>query len=106
MIKTSGYRVSPGEIEEIVHASDLIHEAAAIGLPHPTLGQAVLLIYHAKDDLHEANQLLSYCKQNLPLYMVPHKLIYMNPLPKNANGKIDRSSLKNQHLELFNDINT
>jgi acyl-CoA ligase (AMP-forming) (exosortase A-associated) len=106
MIKTSGYRVSPGEIEEIVHTSDLIHEAAAIGLAHPTLGQAILLVYHAKDEQHEANQLLSYCKQNLPLYMVPHKLIHMNPLPKNANGKIDRSSLKNQHLELFNNTNT
>jgi acyl-CoA ligase (AMP-forming) (exosortase A-associated) len=103
MIKTSGYRVSPDEIEEIIHASELVHEAAAIGLPHPTLGHAILLIYHAKAEQHEVNQLLSYCKQNLPLYMVPHKLIHMNPLPKNGNGKIDRSSLKNQHLELFND---
>jgi acyl-coenzyme A synthetase/AMP-(fatty) acid ligase len=44
MIKTSGYRVSPTEIEEIVFATGLISDAAAVGVPHPTLGQAVALV--------------------------------------------------------------
>jgi len=105
MIKTSGYRVSPGEIEEIIYASEFVHDVAAIGLPHPTLGQAILLIYHAKDPQHESSTLLAFCKKNLPLYMVPHKLIHLSALPKNPNGKIDRSTLKKQHIDLFEENN-
>lgn len=105
MIKTSGYRVSPGEIEEIVHASELVHEVAALGLPHPTLGHAILLVYQVNDERHDIETLLAFCKKNLPLYMVPHKFISMSTLPKNANGKIDRSTLKNRHLDLF-DVTT
>ena len=44
MIKTSGYRVSPTEIEEVIYGTELVGEAAAIGVPHPVLGQAIILI--------------------------------------------------------------
>src|SRR6266850_403624 len=44
MIKTSGYRVSPSEIEEVVFATGLVADAAAVGVPHPALGQAIALI--------------------------------------------------------------
>ncbi|MEZ5571805.1 MAG: acyl-CoA ligase (AMP-forming), exosortase A system-associated [Halioglobus sp.] len=44
MIKTSGYRVSPTEVEEIAYASELVAAAAALGLPHAALGQAILLV--------------------------------------------------------------
>ena len=44
MIKVSGYRISPTEIEEAVHACGLADEAAAFGVPHPQLGQAIVLL--------------------------------------------------------------
>ena len=44
MIKTSGYRVSPTEIEEVVFATGLVADAAAVGVPHPTLGQAIVVV--------------------------------------------------------------
>src|SRR5205085_4153073 len=44
MIKTSGYRVSPTEIEEVIYATGLVAEAAAFGVAHPTLGQAIALV--------------------------------------------------------------
>ena len=49
MIKTSGYRVSPTEIEEVLYATNLVGEAAAFGVPHPTLGQAIVVIATPKD---------------------------------------------------------
>lgn len=49
MIKTSGYRVSPTEVEEVVYATGLVAEAAAIGVSHPVLGQAVVLVVYAGD---------------------------------------------------------
>src|SRR6185369_3736118 len=44
MIKTSGYRVSPTEVEEVVYATKLVGEVAALGIPHPVLGQAIVVV--------------------------------------------------------------
>lgn len=92
MIKTSGYRVSPGEVEEVVYATGLVTEVAALGLPHPALGQAIALV--AVGLGVEAGDLLAACKRALPAYMVPVWVQVRNqPLPRNPNGKIDRQLL-------------
>src|SRR4029078_3549861 len=44
MIKTSGYRVSPTEIEEILYSTQMVAEAAVFGVPHSTLGQAIVAV--------------------------------------------------------------
>src|SRR5690606_8718587 len=49
MIKTSGFRVSPSEIEEVLHSSALVAEAAALGLPHRELGQAIAVVVTAAE---------------------------------------------------------
>ncbi|RJG16273.1 acyl-CoA ligase (AMP-forming), exosortase A system-associated [Massilia cavernae] len=103
MIKTSGYRVSPSEVEEVVYARDGVAEAAAIGLKHPALGQAIVVVAHAAEGvaLDEA-ALLAACKPHLPGYMLPAKFI-ISPasLPRNPNGKIDRKLLSTQLENLF-----
>ncbi|MFV2057301.1 MAG: acyl-CoA ligase (AMP-forming), exosortase A system-associated [Thiohalomonadales bacterium] len=101
MIKTSGYRVSPAEVEEILYASGLVGEAVALGIPHPNLGQTIVVIATAIDanDL-DIERLFTACRQTLPNYMVPTEIIAADHLPRNANGKIDRKqlSLDQQHL--------
>ena len=47
MIKTSGYRVSPTEVEEVVYATQRVGECAAFGVDHPALGQAIVLVVDA-----------------------------------------------------------
>ena len=107
MIKTSGYRVSPTEIEDIVHSTGLITEAAAVGLPHSVLGQAILLVItpalgvEADDDLKKT--VLSRCRQELPNYMMPTTITVRDTLPHNANGKIDRRKLAEQFQTMFQD---
>ena len=49
MMKTSGYRVSPTEVEEILYATGLVGECIAFGVPNPALGQAVCVIATGKD---------------------------------------------------------
>jgi acyl-CoA ligase (AMP-forming) (exosortase A-associated) len=95
MIKTSGYRVSPTEIEEVLYATGLVAEAAAFGVPHPTLGHAIVVIVTPVSDARlEKAALIAACRERLPLYMVPHTFdIRPAPLPRNANGKIDRTLL-------------
>ncbi|MDO8064793.1 acyl-CoA ligase (AMP-forming), exosortase A system-associated [Janthinobacterium sp. SUN206] len=95
MIKTSGYRVSPAEIEEVVYGSGLVGEAAALGLPHAVLGQAIaLLVTPAPGVVLLRDSVLAACRARLPSYMVPLWVeIRDGVLPRNPNGKIDRPLL-------------
>jgi acyl-CoA ligase (AMP-forming) (exosortase A-associated) len=94
MIKTSGYRVSPTEIEEVLYGTQLVGEAAAFGVPHPQLGQAVVAVVTPKADVLDTDTLLRLARERLPAYMVPGRIeVRPGPLPRNPNGKIDRKLL-------------
>lgn len=110
MIKTSGYRVSPTEVEEILYQSPLISEAVAIGLPHPTLGQAIVLVACSKyaeggnemdNEKDNKDAVLQYCRQQLPNFMIPQEVLFRAALPRNPNGKIDRKMLSQELNDLF-----
>ena len=103
MIKTSGHRVSPTEVEEILFAVDEVTEAAAFGVPHPQQGEAIIISIFAQPQLPTTAQaLIKLCKDKLPTYMVPlHVSFHDSPLPRNPNGKIDRKQLKQQFSEFF-----
>ncbi len=100
MIKTSGYRVSPTEVEEVVYAAGQVAEAAAVGLPHPQLGQAIVVVVVPGEEFDE-EALLAHCRRELPNFMVPHSLIRRASLPRNPNGKIDRKALAAEYAALF-----
>ena len=95
MIKTSGYRVSPAEVEEVVYASGLVGEAVALGVPHAVLGQAIALLVTPLPGVELLrDQVLLACRARLPAYMVPLWIdIREEALPRNPNGKIDRPLL-------------
>ena len=103
MIKTSGYRVSPTEVEEVVYATQLVREAAALGIAHPVLGQAIVVIATAPDGAKlEAETLIAECRQRLPGYMVPALIkVREGNLPRNPNGKIDRKLMAQELHGLF-----
>ncbi|MEH6433558.1 acyl-CoA ligase (AMP-forming), exosortase A system-associated [Massilia sp. DD77] len=102
MIKVSGYRISPSEVEEAAHASGLVREAAAFGVPHPTLGQAIVLLAVARDAEATPALLLKECQRRLPAYMVPaHIALRSEAFPRNPNGKFDRNLLRQSYSSLF-----
>ena len=102
MMKTSGYRVSPTEVEEVLYATQLVGECVAFGVDHPVLGQAIHVIATPKDatkDL-DLNVLLAECRARMPAYMVPAGVeVVAGPLPRNPNGKIDRKLLSSEWLD-------
>ncbi len=108
MIKTSGYRVSPTEIEEVVYRSGLVAEVAAFGVEHPALGQAIVLVAQpAEGRAADTKGLIDACKAQLPAFMVPAQVDWlMSPLPRNANGKIDRKTLAGERARLFTPIDS
>jgi acyl-coenzyme A synthetase/AMP-(fatty) acid ligase len=98
----SGYRISPLEVEEVVYATGLVAEAAAIGLPHPELGQAVALFAVAAPGAEVSPAALgAHCRRHLPGYMVPAHVELRDALPRNPNGKIDRKLLQQSLITLF-----
>jgi len=103
MIKTSGYRVSPTEVEEVVYASGLVGEAAALGVPHPVLGQAIVVVTSARGGAQvDVEALLAQCRQQLPAFMVPARIaVREGSLPRNPNGKIDRQLLASEMQDEF-----
>jgi len=104
MIKTSGSRVSPTEIEEEAYASGLVRDAVAIGAPHERLGQGVVLIVTpAQDGASDTEQLLDALKRRLPRFMLPLRIEWREDLPRTANGKYDRASLRSQFQRVFSD---
>ncbi|MBK5920184.1 acyl-CoA ligase (AMP-forming), exosortase A system-associated [Rhodothalassium salexigens] len=92
MIKTSGYRVSPTEVEEAVFASGLVREAAAFGVAHPTLGQEIVVAL-VPDAGYDQDAVRRHCLTVLPRFMVPARLVAHDTLPRSPNGKIDRKAL-------------
>ena len=109
MMKTSGYRVSPTEVEEIVYATKLVGECAAFGVDHATLGQVIHIVATppvgdgdqgvAVDSAALAPALLAQCRVHMPAYMVPAGIEYVaGPLPRNPNGKIDRKLLASNRV--------
>lgn len=95
MIKSSGYRISPTEVEEVVFQSGKARHAAAIGVPDDMLGQAVkVFIVPSHGDLLDENSLLNFCAQRMPRYMVPKYIEVLAELPKTSSGKIDYPSLR------------
>jgi acyl-CoA ligase (AMP-forming) (exosortase A-associated) len=101
MIKTSGYRVSPNEVEEVLYATRQVGECVAFGVAHPTLGQAIQVIATppAGAEALDAAAVLAECRARMPAYMVPAGIEpAQGPLPRNPNGKIDRKLLSTAWL--------
>ena len=101
MIKTSGYRVSPGEIEEVVFQVSGVEQAVAFGAPHPQLGYGIVLVVQAAAGSVDAATILAHCKINLPMFMLPGHLEIASELPRNPNGKIDRKALSTRFAGVF-----
>ncbi|WP_405581239.1 acyl-CoA ligase (AMP-forming), exosortase A system-associated [Streptomyces sp. NBC_01190] len=91
MIKSSGYRISPTEIEEAAYASGLATEAVALGVGDERLGQHVVLVVAGVCDTARLHQALA---RELPPYMLPRRTVVLDELPRSVNGKFDRVELR------------
>ena len=97
MIKTSGYRVSPAEVEEVVYETGMVRDAVALGVEDAQLGQYIALVVSPIGGLEiDAAALLAELRKTLPLYMVPKDVVVRAELPRSPNGKYDRNLLRQE----------
>ncbi len=100
MIKSSGNRISPQEIEEVALALDEVAEAVALGLPDERLGEAIHLVVRGERTAHSQAALTKLMASELPGFMQPHEVHWLDAIPLNPNGKIDRAALAQVLLDV------
>lgn len=92
LLKVSGHRVNPVEIEDTLMATDLLIETVVVGIPDELMGNKLIALLVSKDDAVHSENLLERCAADLPRHKLPARIISVRALPKNASGKIDRQS--------------
>ena len=104
MMKTSGYRVSPTEVEEVLYATRMVGECVAFGVDDDRLGQTIQVIATPPaGGALNVEALLTECRVRMPAYMIPAGVdVREGPLPRNPNGKIDRKTLSTAWVEQKN----
>jgi acyl-CoA synthetase (AMP-forming)/AMP-acid ligase II len=100
MIITGGFNVYPREVEEVIMELDGVAETAVIGVPDDIWGEAVkaLVVLRPQAELTE-DDIMKYCRDNLAGYKKPKSVEFIDKVPKNLYGKIDRKSLKEPYWE-------
>lgn len=99
IIKTRGEKVSPLEIENILHQIPGIREAAVYGIPDPIMGEAIVACVCTNGEAPDEKGIQRLCATKLEAFMIPHQVRFVPEMPKSTNGKIDKKILKqNQHV--------
>ncbi|QIG80692.1 acyl-CoA ligase (AMP-forming), exosortase A system-associated [Stakelama tenebrarum] len=100
MIKSAGNRISPTEIEDAVLAGGEVAECAVFGVPDPRLGQAIVVIARPKGDPDAAEaSVRERLRRELPSFQQPQRYRWQAELPRNPNGKLDRTALRLSLME-------
>jgi malonyl-CoA/methylmalonyl-CoA synthetase len=102
LIISGGYNVYPKEIESEIDALQGVVEAAVIGLPHPDFGEGVVAVVVKKKGsrLNEAG-VLKPLKTRLANYKLPKRVLFVNDLPRNTMGKVQKNLLRDSYRDLF-----
>ena len=91
MIKVSGHRISPLEIEEVIAQLDDVEEVVAVGVEDEMTGQLIKVVIVLKEGatMDEKN-IKAHCRKNIAMYKIPKHIVFADTLPKTASGKVQR----------------
>jgi acyl-CoA synthetase (AMP-forming)/AMP-acid ligase II len=97
MIKTKGERVSPKEIESVLHNLAEISEASVFGTADPIFGQAIVACIVTKQDaVVSEKEIKKFCTQNLEQFMVPKYIDFKKEFPKSPSGKVNKKLMSEE----------
>jgi acetyl-CoA synthetase len=107
VMKISGHRIDPSEIEEVLTSYSGIVESAAVGIPDELTGESVCIFCVLKN-ANMTNQTISLIKKDLEKlltkrigkFLLPKAIYFVNELPKNRSGKILRRLMRKKLLDI------
>ena len=92
-VKISGYRVNLMEIDHVLVSIEGVEQAATLYLKDPGERDLLVAFLVSRQDEEDTPTILQHCRRRLPQYMLPEKIIFVDALPLNPNGKTDRRAL-------------
>ncbi|OYW25923.1 MAG: malonyl-CoA synthase [Caulobacter sp. 12-67-6] len=98
LIISGGYNVYPKEIELILDELPGVIESTVIGLPHPDFGEAVCAVVIGTG---REPEMIAACREKLAAFKTPKRILFVDDLPRNAMGKVQKNLLRQQHAGLF-----
>ncbi|HEY8382565.1 MAG TPA: malonyl-CoA synthase [Microvirga sp.] len=102
LIITGGYNVYPKEIESEIDAIDGVVESAVIGVPHRDFGEGVTaVVVLAKGASLGEREIQAVLEERLARYKLPKRVLFVDDLPRNTMGKVQKNLLRDQHAALF-----
>lgn len=97
LIIRGGFNVYPRDIEEVLNRHPAVIESAVVGIPSERMGEEVKAFVVTRSDV-DAETLKAYCREWLANYKTPSEIEFVNSLPRNAVGKIDKKELRRLHV--------
>jgi malonyl-CoA/methylmalonyl-CoA synthetase len=103
LIISGGYNVYPVEVETELDALSGVAESAVIGVPHPDFGEGVTAVIVARAGaVLDENTLRAALEQRLAKYKLPKRIVFVNEMPRNAMGKVQKAQLRERYRDLYN----
>ncbi|MCU0896575.1 MAG: malonyl-CoA synthase [Burkholderiales bacterium] len=97
LIISGGYNVYPKEIELVIDAIPGVAESAVVGVPHPDFGEAVAaIVVRTKGAPLDEAAVIAHVKAQIANYKVPKRVVFVDELPRNAMGKVQKNVLREQ----------
>jgi long-chain acyl-CoA synthetase len=105
MIISGGENIYPREVEDVLHEHEAVQDVAVLGIPDEKWGESVLAFIVSKDPSLTIEELEEFCKSNDSLagFKRPRKYQFVDELPRNASGKIQKFLLREQRVMNGND---
>ena len=102
LIITGGFNVYPKEVENELDALAGVEESAVIGLPHADFGEGVTAaVVLTRDSQFTESAVIAELKQRLATFKVPKRVLFVDSLPRNAMGKVQKNLLREQYQNLY-----
>ena len=98
LIISGGFNVYPKEIELVLDEMDGVAESAVIGLPHPDFGEAVVAVVQGAG---EEAAIIAAAREKLAAFKAPKRVFFVEELPRNAMGKVQKNRLREIFAETF-----
>jgi malonyl-CoA/methylmalonyl-CoA synthetase len=101
LVICGGFNVYPAEVESAIDALPGVAESAVIGVAHADLGEAVVALVQRRDATLTEAQVLDALGESLARYKQPRRVLFVDELPRNSMGKVQKALLREQHAALF-----
>ncbi len=103
IIKSGGFKIAAREIEEVLRAHPAVDEVGVVGVPHAEWGEQLVAFVEGREEHEVRESLAQHCKAALAHYKCPRHFWFVDALPRNALGKLQKHLLKRAHARLAGD---